>query len=251
VLNANGLPQHLLIVGGGSEIAAAIAARMADGPLERVALLGPNVETLSRTAAGLTPAVSDVETFPLDLSQPDEAAAALEPAMAWLGSVDSAIIASGILPDQHLADHDPHLVARTFSVNATGPAACLTVVADHMEHAGTGQLIVLSSVAATVVRRRSYLYDASKAALDRFALGLADRLEPAVGVHIVRPVFVETRMTANLARPPLVLSVDAVAHATIEGIQAKQRVIWVPKPARIGAAALGLLPRSLLRRLPI
>jgi len=251
VLNANGYPQRLIVVGGGSEIAAAIVEALAEGPLERVALLGPRPATLARTKERLAASVKELETFPLDLAETTAIPGALEPAIAWLEQLDSAIVAAGVLPDQHEADHDPALVARVFQINATGAAVALTVLAERFERQGYGQLIVLSSVAATVVRRRSYLYDASKAALDRFALGLADRLEPATRVHVVRPVYVRTKMTEGRAEPPFVLSAEQVARATLAGIRSHRRVIWVPAPARLGIAALSLLPRPILRRLPI
>lgn len=252
MLNANGLPQQLLVVGGGSDLAVAIIKRLAtDGPLERVALAGPRPASLERARDQLRELLDDVATFHLDLASPMTVPSDLEPALEWLGNLDAVLVAAGVLPDQHAAEADPSIVANAFEVNATGPAVALSVLADRLERAGTGQLIILSSVAATVVRRRSYVYDASKAALDRFALGLADRLEPAVGVHIVRPMFVTTRMTEGLERPPLALSPEQVAAATIAGIQARRRVIWVPKVAALGVMVLSVLPRTLLRRLPI
>ncbi len=253
MLNANGLPQRALVIGGGSDLARAIVRELAvSGPLERVALLGPRRSSLERVAAELAAHLDACATFELDLRAATSSIAdALAPALEWLGGLDSVLMAAGTLPDQEVADHDPRVVEEAFQVNGTGPAVALTVLADHLERAGAGQLIVLSSVAATVVRRRSYLYDASKAALDRFALGLADRLEPAIGVHIVRPIFVATRMTEGRPRPAVSLSAEQVARATVAGLQARRRIIWVPPLARPAIAAISVLPRRLVRRLPL
>jgi short-subunit dehydrogenase len=101
------------------------------------------------------------------------------------------------------------------------------------------------------VRRANFIYGSSKAALDSFALGLADSLHGSgVRVVIVRPGFVRTKMTAALDVVPLSTSAQTVAEATVKAIQAGRDVVWVPPLFRLLYAVFAHVPRSVWRRLP-
>ncbi len=88
--------------------------------------------------------------------------------------------------------------SRMMTVNLTWPAAALSAVADQMRQQGHGRIIVLSSVAGFRIRRSNYVYGSAKAGLDGFAQGLSEALRgTGVSMHIVRPGFVRTKMTAG------------------------------------------------------
>ena len=124
-------------------------------------------------------------------------------------SVDLVIVAVGELGSQAEDETDPDRIARMMTVNLTWPAAALSAVADQLRQQGHGRIIVLSSVAGFRIRRSNFVYGSAKAGLDGFAQGLGEALRgTGVSMHIVRPGFVRTKMTAG--RTPAPFAVERV-----------------------------------------
>ncbi|HSB88307.1 MAG TPA: SDR family NAD(P)-dependent oxidoreductase, partial [Ilumatobacteraceae bacterium] len=111
---------------------------------------------------------------------------------------------------------------------------------------------MLSSVAGERVRRANPVYGGSKAGIDGFAQGFGDAIA-ADGVHmlIVRPGFVETRMTAGRKPAPFTTTAEAVADATVKALRSKRRTVWVPGILRFLFVGLRHLPSPIWRRLPL
>ena len=61
-------------------------------------------------------------------------------------------------------------------MNFGGQVSALTAVAAAMKRQGHGTIVVLRSVAGERVRKDNAVYGATKAGLDAFCQGLADRL---------------------------------------------------------------------------
>ena len=105
----------------------------------------------------------------------------------------------------------------------------LTLLAQRMRAAGSGTLVVFSSVAGVRVRRANYVYGSAKAGLDGFASGLADALAGVRGAAAAR--------AAGLRRRP-----DDRRHVTRAVLQharpgrrrgggragERARQVWVP-----------------------
>lgn len=245
------LPESVLVLGGGSEIARALLVRFANANLRSVVLMGPHAETLEQTRAQLfasSPKLS-VSTFTLDLSDLGAADATIKAAIDTLTTIDCVIMAAGWLGVQANDERDPERIAHTLSVNFTGPAMALTRCATRFEEQGFGLMIVLSSVAGERVRRSNYVYGAAKAGLDGFALGLSDRLHPKATVIVVRPGFVETTMTRTLPKPPLATTAEHVADDVIRAIGRGATIVWSPSYMRPIMAIYRHLPRGLARRI--
>ncbi len=249
MIDANGYPQNVLVIGGGSEIAAAIVALLAENGLERLALAGPREESMAAVRDQIGPAVS-TKLFELDLAEPERAGPVIDDAAAWMGTLDCTIVAAAILGDQTRDEVSPERVAVSLTINTVGPAAALTAVANRVESQGFGEIIVLSSVAGEVVRRRNYLYGAGKLGLDGFALGLAERLRPRASLLVVRPGFVRSRMTAHLDPAPLATTPERVAKDTLAALFAGRTIAWSPGILRWVMMVFRHLPRGLSRRIP-
>src|SRR5207302_1762065 len=119
-----------------------------------------------------------------------------------IGDLDLVLVAFGVLGgDDVNVDHEAAL--RLLHTNFLGGASVLLAVAARMRHQGHGAVGVLSSVAGERVRKSNFVYGASKAGLDGLAQGLGDSLAGSgVDVIVVRPGFVETKMTTGLPAPP-------------------------------------------------
>jgi decaprenylphospho-beta-D-erythro-pentofuranosid-2-ulose 2-reductase len=127
----------------------------------------------------------------------------------------------------------------------------LAALAPALIEAGSGVVVVISSVAAARARRSNFVYGASKAALDSYAQGLGDALAPhGVRVVVIRPGFVRSKMTEGLEPAPFATTPEVVGEAIAKAIDDdRSHTVWVP---RILGPLLGVLraaPRPVWRRI--
>jgi decaprenylphospho-beta-D-erythro-pentofuranosid-2-ulose 2-reductase len=244
--------KRMLVIGGSSEIGAAIAEELAREGVSDAVLAGRDTSALGAAAAALRAAgAGHVETLPLDALDTDTHRTALEQAFAVLGEVDVAVLAVGVLGARGGLPYDIPAAVEVLRVNTVGAGSLLMETARLMRVQGSGTIVVLSSVAAELPRASNAVYCASKAGLDALARALDDELrEEGVRVMVVRPGFVRTRMTAGLPEPPLATSAAVVARETSRGLRRRADTVWAPSALRWVAALLRMLPRSIFRRLP-
>ena len=195
--------------------------------------------------------VPEVEVEPLDVTEIGVLESFADAAARRLGAIDLVLIAAGELDMADLAKLDALRVASLATTNFTGPAAAMTAFARVMRIQGHGRIVVLSSVAGYRVRAANFVYGAAKAGLDGFALGLGDALAGSgVGVMVVRPGFVTTKMTAGRKPTPLAIEASDVADAVVRGLETGAEVVWVPRLLRYVFGILRILPRPIWRRIP-
>lgn len=252
MIDATGMPQTAVLVGGTSEIGLAVVRRLAERRLESVLLAGRDPAALAARADGLRRAgVPEVSTATADVLDPASLEALPVHAAEALGTVDLAIVAAGDLGTAELAELDAGRVAQIFATNAGGPAAALLAFGKHMAAQGSGRLVVLSSVAGVRVRRANFVYGSAKAGLDAFAGALGDALQGSgVAMTIVRPGFVRTRMTEGMSEAPFAVGPDDVADAVVRGLETGSRVVWAPAVLRGVFTVLRALPAPVFKRLP-
>jgi short-subunit dehydrogenase len=125
------------------------------------------------------------------------------------------------------------------------------VLTTAMRAAGSGRIVVFSSVAGARVRRANYVYGSAKAGLEGFCSGLADALHGS-GVHLllVRPGFVIGRMTEGMSPAPFSSTPSQVATATLRALSKGRRAVWVPKVLGPVFVMMRLLPQFIWRRMP-
>lgn len=249
-MNALGQPDAVLILGGTSDIGAAVLARFVATGTRRVVLAGRDESAMAARAAALPGRVT-TELVAFDALDTDAHAATLAKVFA-AGDIDVVVLAFGLLGDQERAEADPDHAVAVARVNYVGAVSASLHVAAHFRRQGHGTLVVLSSVAGERVRRSNFVYGSTKAGLDGFAQGLQDSLVGSGGqVIIVRPGFVQNSMTAHLATPPLSTTPEAVADAVVRALERRTAVVWVPRVLRVVMSVLRHLPRAVFRRLPL
>jgi decaprenylphospho-beta-D-erythro-pentofuranosid-2-ulose 2-reductase len=261
VRNSLGAIQSLLVLGGSSDIGAAIAARLVPGGCRSIVLAGRRPEAMAPVAERLRAAGAEVALAAWDATDIAGHADAVKAAWDSLpalpggpgsggGDIDCVLLAAGVLGDQQHLDDDPAAAAELAVANYAGPVSTLLHVAQRLEEQGHGTIIVLSSVAGERVRRSNFVYGSSKAGLDGFCQGLGDSLEgTGVDVMVVRPGFVRSAMTEGTAPPPLATTPEAVADAVADGLARGRHTVWVPGTFRYVMAAFRHLPRPLWRKL--
>jgi decaprenylphospho-beta-D-erythro-pentofuranosid-2-ulose 2-reductase len=196
--------------------------------------------------------VARVEAVPFDADDAFDAEKTVAACFDAAGEpVDLVVMAVGDLGHAESDEDHPDRVAHVLMVNTTWPAAALSAVATHLRVQGHGRILVLSSVAGYRVRRANFVYGSAKAGLDAFAMGLGEALRGSgVTVHVIRPGFVRTKMTAGLPAAPFAVGPDQVAADIARGLHKGEAVIWSPPFLRWVFSALRLLPQPLWRRLP-
>lgn len=251
MLDATSNPRTLLLLGGTSDIALAVARAYAtESPGLRVVLAAR--PTQRRTTAAATLAALGIPTREVDLDARDSAghAATIEAAFAE-GDVDLAVVAFGMLGDAERAWQDPEHALELAEVNYAAPVHLGVLLAGRMRAQGHGHIVVLSSVAGERIRRSNFVYGSTKAGLDGFFRGLAEALRGSgVQVLVVRPGFVRSRMTEGLKSAPLAVSPDEVAAAVVTGVRTRRAVVWVPGLFRWVMLVLRAIPQPIFRLLP-
>ena len=115
-----------------------------------------------------------------DVTDRDEVAAAVERAVADLGSVDILVNNAGTLDHVgQLPDQSPDLWERDLRVNLTGAFNCARAVWPHMTERGWGRIVNMASVAGTLGGFGQASYSTTKAGL----LGLTKTLAMEGGRH--------------------------------------------------------------------
>ena len=216
-----------------------------------VALVGRDPDALAGVAEDLTGAgCPRVLTFELDALDLERHEQVIGEAFGELGGADIVILAVGVLGERGGLPDDVSSALEVLQVNMVGAGSLLIHSARRLREQGAGTLVVLSSVAGERARAANVVYGASKAGLDALAQGLGDALhDQGVRVLVVRPGFVETRMTRSLAPAPLATTPQAVALAVLDGLDHRSHTVWAPSTLRWLMLAVRILPRPLFRRL--
>lgn len=243
--DATGAVQRVLVLGGNSDIAAAVVDRL--GPrLVAVDLAVRAPEAAADRVAALTAAGIEARAIPYDADDP----AAHERVLGQVDDVDLILLAFGTLGDPYDLEADTEQVARLASTNFVSGVAAAHASARHLARQGHGTLVVFSSVAGVRVRSEIAAYGAGKAGLDGFAQGLSDAVDGSgARVMIVRPGFVHTKMTDGLESAPLATTPERVAADVIDGLRKQKRVVWSPPLLRGVFSGLRVLPAPVWRRL--
>ncbi len=252
MINAVGSPQSLLILGGSSEIAQAVARALVGDRVRRIALAGRDSDALASAAQTLrSVGAAEVTVHGFDAKDTathETLVEGLFKASDW----DVVLLAFGQLGDPPRAEPNADRAVDLATVNYVGALSVGLRVAERMRTQGHGVLVVLSSVAGERPRASNFVYGSTKAGLDAFATGLGDALHgTGVRVMVVRPGFVRTRMTADLDEAPLATSPEQVASAVVSGLRSGKETVWVPGTLRLVMSGLRHLPRSLFRRLDL
>jgi decaprenylphospho-beta-D-erythro-pentofuranosid-2-ulose 2-reductase len=238
----------VLVLGGGSDIAAATLRQLVAGRTRRVILGARRPDSVSDIADELRDLGAEVEVMAFDAEDTAVHSEQMAKVFAQGGDIDLVISAFGILGDQDSFDADPAAAADAVRTNFGGQVSALLSVAAEMRRQGHGNIVVLSSVAGERVRKDNAVYGATKAGLDGFAQGLSDRLAGSgVDVCIVRPGFVHSSMTEGMDPAPFSTTPEAVATDIVNGLRRGSAVVWSPAILRWVFTVMRHLPRPVWR----
>jgi short-subunit dehydrogenase len=240
--------QHVLVVGATSAVAQSfIRERARRG--ERLTLVARSADRLAPIAADArVRGAAEVQTHALDLTDPKAPATVLATVST---PVTVALVAHGSLTDSARAETDAAYLAQELAVNMSSACLWAQALATHMASHGGGTLAVISSVAGDRGRGSNHAYGAAKAGLTAFCSGLRARMhERGVRVITVKPGFIDTPMTAHIAKKgPLWASAEDVARGIDRAIVRGRDVVYLPGFWRLVMTVVRLIPEPIFKKL--
>src|SRR5699024_7642081 len=171
--------------------------------------------------------------------------------------ITCAVVAFGILGEQDKAEHDEHHAVDIATVDYLAQVSMLTVLSDVMSR---GHIVAFSSIAGWRARRANYVYGSTKAGLDAFCQGLADKLtldkSKELALITARPGFVIGSMTEGMKPAPMSVTPEIVAGAIVkeihkqDGAKPRSKTLWIPAQLALLAFVMRLVPRPIWRKMP-
>ncbi|WP_170981020.1 decaprenylphospho-beta-D-erythro-pentofuranosid-2-ulose 2-reductase [Mycolicibacterium sp. CR10] len=259
MFDATGNPQTILLLGGTSEIALAIAERYLRNAHARVVLADlpghPRKDAAieQMRAAG----AKAVDWIDFDALDTESHPTVIDAAFAG-GDVDVAVVAFGLLGDAEELWQNQRKAVQIAGINYTAAVSVGVLLGQKMRAQGSGRIIAMSSAAGERVRRSNFVYGSTKAGLDGFYLGLGEALrEFGVRVLVIRPGQVRTTTTiehwkaTGAKEAPFTVDKEDVAEMAVTASNKGKDLIWAPGPFRYVMMVLRHIPRPIFRKLPI
>ena len=244
--------RKILIVGGTSAMAEACARLWAQR--------GDALFLAARNEAQLKAVVDDLQvrgtakigSRVFDANQYDQHAALLSEAAAFMGGLDTVLIAHGTLTDQARAQSEVNYALNEISTNGVSVVALMSLAGELLAKQGHGAIAVISSVAGDRGRQSNYVYGSAKALVSAFASGMRQRLSKQ-GVHVitVKPGFVDTPMTAHLKKGALWAKPQQVAKDISRAIDKGGSVVYTPGFWRLIMLVIKHIPEFVFKKLSL
>lgn len=236
--------EWVLIVGGSGDIAQAIAEGYARSG-KCLILASRNQQKLIQQASRLEQQYAvKVKVMSFDIS---DFSAFQDFVYGLPERLSGVVFAQGAMMSPDLANHAMQ-TNNMLVVNYNGVVLLTELLlsknlSDRLEF-----LTFIGSVAGDRGRPSNYIYGSTKAALETYVQGLSGRLlKTGIQVRLIKPGFVETKMTQGMKLPKLLTArPEEVADAAIN---VNKNVIYVRPVWRYIMIIIRCLPRRLIRRL--
>ncbi|MCB1850193.1 MAG: SDR family NAD(P)-dependent oxidoreductase [Gammaproteobacteria bacterium] len=205
--------KRVWIVGASSGIGEALVRRLRrDGA--RLALTARNQAALRKVAA------PGELVLPADVTDVESLRAAYALLLQELGGVDLLVCCAGVYTPMRAWAIDLPAVHETIEINLLGVYHLLDLVLPLFSERDSGAICLVSSVAGYSGLPKALAYGPSKAALNNLAQILYTDLAPrGIGVYLVNPGFVATRLTRqNDFRMPSLMRPEDAADAIVAGL---------------------------------
>jgi 3-oxoacyl-[acyl-carrier protein] reductase len=216
-----GLADRVVLVTGASGAIGAATARAVAAEGGRVGLgYHSGREAAELLATELQAAGGEAIAVPLDLCEPDTAAAAVQTLAGAWGGVDALVASAVVWPawPPHgggpFAPTPAGVLRQQLAANVEGTASTVQAALPHMRARGWGRIVLISSALAEDGRPGMEAYAAAKAALHGLSRSLAWGLGPdGILINVVVPGLVPTPRNRQTMPPVL----DQVARLTPTG----------------------------------
>lgn len=214
-------------------------------------LLARRAETLREIVAEVEAAGGRALALPADVKDAKAVRAAAGQVHDKFGRVDVLIANAGIGVTTDARNLQPEEVADVIGVNVLGAVNSVTAVLPEMVEKKSGQLVVISSLAAYRGLPKSGAYCASKAAVSAFFESLrVDLHGSGIEVTIVHPGFIKTPLTAGReAQMPYLMELDFAIRKILRAIEKRKKSYAFPWQLATIVRAAMLFPAPLYDRI--
>lgn len=214
-------------------------------------LLARRAETLREIVGEVEAAGASALALPADVKDADAVRTAADQVREKFGRIDVLIANAGIGATTDARDLRPDEVAHVINVNVLGAVNSVTAVLPEMVEQKSGQLVVISSLAAYRGLPKSGAYCASKAAVSAFFESLrVDLRGSGVDVTIIHPGFIKTPLTAGReAQMPYLMELDDAVKKIVRAIEARKKSYAFPWQLATIVRAAMLFPVPLYDRI--
>jgi decaprenylphospho-beta-D-erythro-pentofuranosid-2-ulose 2-reductase len=216
----------VLILGAASDMAVAIARKYASE--------GYNIQLAARNISRLDSLCSDIRirsNVSCTAHEFDALDFQSHPAfLSMLPSIpDITICVFGYLGDNETARQQWSETEKIIHTNYTGAVSALNAISLVYAKQQRGTIVGISSVAGERGRQSNYIYGSAKAGFTAYLSGLRNRMfREKVHVLSVQPGFVYTRMTENLALPPLLTAKpEDIANGIFNAVKSGKNVVYI------------------------
>ncbi|MFZ6005926.1 MAG: SDR family NAD(P)-dependent oxidoreductase [Actinomycetota bacterium] len=229
--DSNGL--RVLITGGSSGMGAAMAERFAAGGAI-VGICARRADQLSAVLERCRAHSPDSRSWVCDLADPAAVDALARRCLEEMGEVDILVNNAGVPKRKHVTQLDAATVDEVTRINYLAPVQLTLALLPHMVERGSGRMVNVSSVAATLSSPGEAAYDASKAALAVFSEAMAvDLWETGVKVLTVYPGVVDTPLFDIPDNDPLPgdierIPVDELVDGVMDALDSGASEVYVP-----------------------
>ncbi len=202
--------KRVLVTGASSGIGAELAPRCAAAGAT-VGICARREDRLREVLGRCRVHAPDSRMWVHDLNDLEQVDALAKAALAELGAVDVLVNNAGIPRRKHVTALDFRTVDNVMHLNFLSPIRLTLALLPHMVERGSGLVVNVSSVAATLSSPGEAAYDASKAALSVFSEAMAiDLWETGVRVLVVYPGVVDTELFTIPDNDPLPASIEPI-----------------------------------------
>jgi short-subunit dehydrogenase len=213
-----------MVTGASSGIGRGLALEIARRGA-KVGLVARRAEVVEQVVSGIAAAGSRALALPADVQSESSMRAAADKLRAEFGPIDVLVANAGIGPTRDAAKFSAAEVSDVINVNVIGASNSVAAVIPEMVERGSGQLVVISSLAAYRGVPKSAAYCASKAAVSIFFESLRLDLEPrGIAVTIIHPGFIKTPLTTGReASMPFLMELDDAVKKIVRAIEKRRK----------------------------
>jgi decaprenylphospho-beta-D-erythro-pentofuranosid-2-ulose 2-reductase len=224
MLNGTGQFQNVVLFGGNSDIGLAILKKLPMARDSTLILVGRNLNYSE--VASKFPEVN-VETIEFDFKNIDKIDI-LFSTISKQRDIDVAILAYGYLGEAGM-DISLREMNQQILVNYYGPAMLFSKLFERFRNQKHGKILVITSVAGIRPRISNFVYGSAKSGLDFLVRGSQNESKKNnFTVSILRPGFVESKMTQGLKPPAFSVKPDRVAKDAVKGLLREKKIIYSP-----------------------
>ncbi len=242
------MERWLLVLGGSSDIAIALASRFAKEGFH-VYMAGRNVSLLTKLAKDFSIRYG-IKAVPLKFDALDFNSHKRFYTDLRIKPV-GVLCAVGYIGDQKKAEKDFMEWKKIIDINYTGCVSILNIIASDMEKRKEGFIIGISSVAGDRGRATNYFYGSAKAAFTTYLAGLRNRMianKRNVQVITVKPGFVNTKMTEDMDLPELLTAEpEEVARDIYNAYKKGKNIVYTKWFWKYIMMVIKVLPDKFLR----